>query len=155
MENTTTIWPAISACLGNIALIWYIIELTTQEKDLLRRSQPNHYGQLGLFRTEFGRCIFGRIETAWCLVSTAISLFERFHCGRGTTNWPGVSIPFQHFEKPCMHTSCHEDMAFLCFLWAIVMRCLRATHRATSVGLTPHISALQAHRTINKFTPHT
>ncbi|KAF6231536.1 hypothetical protein HO173_010288 [Letharia columbiana] len=64
MENTTTIWPAISTCLGNIALIWYIIELTTQEKDLLRRSQPNHYGQLGLFRTEFGRCIFGRIETA-------------------------------------------------------------------------------------------
>ena len=51
----------------------------------------------------------------------------------------------------CMHASCHEDMAFLCFLWAIVMRCLRDTHRATSVGLAPHISALQAHRTINIF----
>ncbi|KAF6218607.1 hypothetical protein HO133_005958 [Letharia lupina] len=39
MENTTTIWPAISACLGNITL-WYITAMSTQEKDLLRRSQP-------------------------------------------------------------------------------------------------------------------
>ena len=31
------------------------------------------------------------------------------------------------------------------------MRCLRDTHRATSVGLAPHISALQAHRIINIF----
>ena len=31
------------------------------------------------------------------------------------------------------------------------MRSLRDTHRATSVGLAPHISALQAHRTINIF----
>ncbi|KAF6233980.1 hypothetical protein HO173_007810 [Letharia columbiana] len=28
------------------------------------------------------RCIFGRIETVRCLALTAISLFERFHCGR-------------------------------------------------------------------------
>ena len=42
-ENDTTIWPAISTCLGNITL-WYITAMTTQEKDLLRRSQPNHYG---------------------------------------------------------------------------------------------------------------
>ncbi|KAF6234868.1 hypothetical protein HO173_007088 [Letharia columbiana] len=48
-ENDTTIWPAISACLGNITL-WYITAMTIQEKDLLRRSQPNHYGQLGLCR---------------------------------------------------------------------------------------------------------
>ena len=34
------------------------------------------------------------------------------------------------------------------------MRCLRDTHRATSVGLAPHISALQAHRLINIFPPH-
>ena len=38
-ENDTTIWPAISACLGNITL-WYITTMSTQEKDLLRRSQP-------------------------------------------------------------------------------------------------------------------
>ncbi|KAF6231399.1 hypothetical protein HO173_010359 [Letharia columbiana] len=38
-ENDTTIWPAISACLGNITL-WYITAMSTQEKDLLRRSQP-------------------------------------------------------------------------------------------------------------------
>ncbi|KAF6238762.1 hypothetical protein HO173_003269 [Letharia columbiana] len=38
-ENTTATWPAISACLGNITL-WYITAMSTQEKDLLRRSQP-------------------------------------------------------------------------------------------------------------------
>ncbi|KAF6226139.1 hypothetical protein HO133_009005 [Letharia lupina] len=38
-ENDTTIWPAISACLDNITL-WYITAMTTQEEDLLRRSQP-------------------------------------------------------------------------------------------------------------------
>ncbi|KAF6226637.1 hypothetical protein HO173_012467 [Letharia columbiana] len=38
-ENDTTIWPAISACLDNITL-WYITAMSTQEKDLLRRSQP-------------------------------------------------------------------------------------------------------------------
>ena len=44
MENITKIWPAISACLGNITLVWHITAMTTQEEDLLRRSQPNHYG---------------------------------------------------------------------------------------------------------------
>ena len=39
-ENDTTIWPAISACLGNITLVWHITAMTTQEEDLLRRSQP-------------------------------------------------------------------------------------------------------------------
>ncbi|KAF6233515.1 hypothetical protein HO173_008246 [Letharia columbiana] len=39
-ENDTTIWPAISACLDNITL-WYITAMSTQEKDLLRRSQPS------------------------------------------------------------------------------------------------------------------
>ena len=38
-ENDTTIWPAISACLGNTTL-WYITAMTTQEEDLLCRSQP-------------------------------------------------------------------------------------------------------------------
>ena len=38
-DNDTTIWPAISACLGNTTL-WYITAMTTQEEDLLRRSQP-------------------------------------------------------------------------------------------------------------------
>ncbi|KAF6241201.1 hypothetical protein HO173_000995 [Letharia columbiana] len=38
-ENTTTIWPTVSTCLGNITL-WYITAMSTQEKDLLRRSQP-------------------------------------------------------------------------------------------------------------------
>ena len=47
-------------------------------------------------------------------MSTAISLFERFHCGRRycgihTTNWHVVSISFRYFD-----TSCHKDMAFLC-----------------------------------------
>ncbi|KAF6220214.1 hypothetical protein HO133_003345 [Letharia lupina] len=39
-ENDTTIWPGISACLNNITLIWYITGMTSQEEDLLRRSQP-------------------------------------------------------------------------------------------------------------------
>ncbi|KAF6217787.1 hypothetical protein HO133_006614 [Letharia lupina] len=34
-ENTTAIWPVIPT-----ALIWYIIAMTSQEEDLLRRSQP-------------------------------------------------------------------------------------------------------------------
>ncbi|KAF6220688.1 hypothetical protein HO133_003121 [Letharia lupina] len=34
-ENTTTIWPLIPT-----ALIWYITAMSTQEEDLLRRSQP-------------------------------------------------------------------------------------------------------------------
>ena len=38
-ENDTTIWPAISACLDNVILIWYITGMTSQEKDLLRRLQ--------------------------------------------------------------------------------------------------------------------
>ncbi|KAF6219489.1 hypothetical protein HO133_003956 [Letharia lupina] len=38
-ENNTTIWPAVSTCLGNITL-WYITAMTTQEEDLLCRSQP-------------------------------------------------------------------------------------------------------------------
>ncbi|KAF6219911.1 hypothetical protein HO133_003736 [Letharia lupina] len=42
-ENDTTIWPAISACLGNITLVWHITGMSKQEKDLLRRSQPNYY----------------------------------------------------------------------------------------------------------------
>ena len=79
-ENHTKIWPAISACLGDIVLIWYIIELTIQEKDLLRRSQPSHYGPLSL-RRNIGRCIFGRIETVRCLASLS---FEWLHCGRRT-----------------------------------------------------------------------
>ncbi|KAF6219485.1 hypothetical protein HO133_003952 [Letharia lupina] len=37
-ENTTTIWPIIPT-----ALIWYITAMSTQEEDLLRRSQPSHY----------------------------------------------------------------------------------------------------------------
>ncbi|KAF6223291.1 hypothetical protein HO133_000133 [Letharia lupina] len=44
-ENDTTIWPAISACLGNITLVWHITAMSKQEKDLLRRSQPNYYDQ--------------------------------------------------------------------------------------------------------------
>ena len=56
-ENDTTIWPAISASLGNITL-WYITAMTTQEEDLLRRSQP-----IGPLQEDIGRCIFGRIET--------------------------------------------------------------------------------------------
>ncbi|KAF6220220.1 hypothetical protein HO133_003352 [Letharia lupina] len=44
-ENDTTIWPAISACLGNITLVWYITAISKQEKDLLRRSQPNYYDE--------------------------------------------------------------------------------------------------------------
>ncbi|KAF6224772.1 hypothetical protein HO133_009966 [Letharia lupina] len=34
-ENTTAIWPVIPT-----ALIWYITAMTSQEEDLLRRSQP-------------------------------------------------------------------------------------------------------------------
>ncbi|KAF6233534.1 hypothetical protein HO173_008265 [Letharia columbiana] len=34
-ENTTTTWPVIPT-----ALIWYITAITSQEEDLLRRSQP-------------------------------------------------------------------------------------------------------------------
>ena len=56
-ENDTTIWPAISASLGNITS-WYITAMTTQEEDLLRRSQP-----IGPLQEDIGRCIFGRIET--------------------------------------------------------------------------------------------
>ncbi|KAF6225629.1 hypothetical protein HO133_009629 [Letharia lupina] len=44
-ENDTTIWPAISACLGNITLVWHITARSKQEKDLLRRLQPNYYDQ--------------------------------------------------------------------------------------------------------------
>ena len=44
-ENDTTIWPAISACLGNITLVWHITAMSKQEKDLLRRSQPNYYDE--------------------------------------------------------------------------------------------------------------
>ena len=47
-ENDTTIWPAISACLGNITLVWHITAMSKQEKDLLRRSQPNYYDTLDL-----------------------------------------------------------------------------------------------------------
>ena len=61
-ENDTTIWPAISAYLGNITL-WYITAMTTQEEDLLRRSQPSHDSQLGHCRRKIVRCIFRRIET--------------------------------------------------------------------------------------------
>ncbi|KAF6235023.1 hypothetical protein HO173_006650 [Letharia columbiana] len=56
-ENTTTIWPTVSTCLGNITL-WYITAMSTQEKDLLRRSQP-----IGPLQKDMERCIFGRIET--------------------------------------------------------------------------------------------
>ncbi len=42
LEYTTAFWPAISG----IALMWHITELSTQEKDLLRRSQPNHHSHL-------------------------------------------------------------------------------------------------------------
>ncbi|KAF6224966.1 hypothetical protein HO133_010161 [Letharia lupina] len=56
-ENTTTIWPTVSTCLGNI-ILWYITAISTQEKDLLRRSQP-----IGPLQEDMGRCIFGRIET--------------------------------------------------------------------------------------------
>ncbi|KAF6226265.1 hypothetical protein HO133_009131 [Letharia lupina] len=38
-ENTPATWPIISTCLGNI-ILWYITAMTTQEEDLLRRSQP-------------------------------------------------------------------------------------------------------------------
>ncbi|KAF6226764.1 hypothetical protein HO173_012268 [Letharia columbiana] len=48
VENDTTIWPAISACLGNITLVWHITAMSKQEKDLLRRSQPNYYDKLDL-----------------------------------------------------------------------------------------------------------
>ena len=41
-EHITAFWPAISIC----AMIWSIIELSKQEKDLLERSQPNHHGHL-------------------------------------------------------------------------------------------------------------
>ncbi|KAF6235099.1 hypothetical protein HO173_006726 [Letharia columbiana] len=47
-ENDSTIWPAISACLGNITLVWHITAMSKQEKDLLRRSQPNYYDTLDL-----------------------------------------------------------------------------------------------------------
>ncbi len=43
-EHITTFWPAISG----IALIWHITELSTQEKDLLRRSQPSHHDHLSV-----------------------------------------------------------------------------------------------------------
>ncbi|KAF6229220.1 hypothetical protein HO133_007336 [Letharia lupina] len=77
-ENTTATWPVIPA-----TFLWHTItELSIQEKDLLRRSQPNHYDQLGHCRRKIGRFIIGRIETVRCLVSTAISLVERFHYGR-------------------------------------------------------------------------
>ncbi|KAF6232139.1 hypothetical protein HO173_009733 [Letharia columbiana] len=57
-ENDTAIWPIIPT-----TLLWHTItELSIQEKDLLRRSQPNHYGPLSL-RRNIGRCILGRIET--------------------------------------------------------------------------------------------
>ncbi|KAF6235796.1 hypothetical protein HO173_005991 [Letharia columbiana] len=56
-ENTTTIWPTISTCLGNITL-WYITAMSTQEKDLLRRSQP-----IGPLQEDIRQYIFGRIET--------------------------------------------------------------------------------------------
>ncbi|KAF6223673.1 hypothetical protein HO133_000516 [Letharia lupina] len=75
-ENITAIWPIISA-----ALLWHTItELSIQEKDLLRRSQPNHYGYgnwTSAGKGHIGRCIFGRIETVRCLASTSILLFER------------------------------------------------------------------------------
>ena len=79
-ENDTAIWPIIPT-----VLMWYITAMTTQEKDLLRRSQPNHYGYsnwTSADKDHIGRCIFGRIETVRCLVSTSISLFKSFHCGR-------------------------------------------------------------------------
>ncbi|KAF6224752.1 hypothetical protein HO133_009946 [Letharia lupina] len=67
-ENTTAAWPIIPT-----TSLWHTItELSIEEKDLLRRSQPNHYGYgnwtsagKGLFRRKIGRCIFGRIETAF------------------------------------------------------------------------------------------
>ncbi len=40
-EHITIFWPVIS-----VTLLCHITELSTQEKDLLRRSQPNHYSHL-------------------------------------------------------------------------------------------------------------
>ena len=132
-ENDTTIWPAISACLGNITL-WYITAMSTQEKDLLRRSQP--IGPLRVrvtYRTmhiwtNWNRPMCRNVAPAHpshhvfqppdfvlylgpgpgevlknqsvrsthhipeilirCLLSTAILLFESFHCGRRTREIP-------------------------------------------------------------------
>ena len=43
-EDITAIWPVLP--VHRCVSIWYITGLSIQEVDLLRRSQPNHHGEL-------------------------------------------------------------------------------------------------------------